>query len=65
MTKHELTELTLVEGACVGGALALLSTVVGTLTGFSAFGIGCVAAGLAVSATAMLVANREPEPEPN
>lgn len=62
MTKRELTELTVVEGVCVGSALALLSTVVGALTSFSTLGVVSIAAGLGIAAAAALVAIREPEP---
>ena len=62
MTKRELTELTVVEGVCVGGALALLSTLIGTLTGFTTLGIASIALGVGVAAAAALIATREPEP---
>ena len=62
MTKHELTELTVVEGVCVGSALALLSTLVGALTSFDTAGVISIAAGLGIAAAAALIAIRDPEP---
>ena len=58
MTKTELTELTLIEGLCVGGALVILSAITGLLTTFDNTTLINIAVGATLGIGALLLARR-------